>query len=284
MKLKKIKNGNINEIYLLEMDGSKYIVRMSNFDNNFECKVLSLLAEYDFSAPKSIVNLKLEDKYIMMYKYIEGTNPVVFDDDFFIRLASMLKELHSIKWDFNKQEYLSNEENQNKLFEFYDIASKSKYLSKDSELLRNIYNRVSALELDNFDKCIVHSDIKKENMIHGNKELYLIDFGNCYVGSRLIDILRVMMWFFIREDDYDYHKMQIFINTYFKDNALTELEKNSVDDLFVYCILYNLLKDVTLFEKNILTSEYIEKNSMKWLDSLKEKDKVLKIGGMIKNA
>ena len=91
------------------------------------------------------------------------------------------------------------------------------------------------------------------------------------------------MWFFIKNNNYDYDQITLFVNEYFKYNPIKDIEVSLVDDLLTFCILYNLLKDIYLNEKGILTTNYIENNSLKWLDALKEKDKILKIGEVIKN-
>jgi len=155
---------------------------------------------------------------------------------------------------------------------------------KDLDYITEIYAEVSKLNLDKFDKCLIHSDVKKENIIQNNEKLFLIDFGNCYIGSRLIDIIRVIMWFFIKDENYDYNKIKVFIDTYFKDNNLTVIERENINDLIQYCLLYNLLKDISLNEDKILVFEYIENNSLKWLNALKDREKILKIGELIKNA
>ena len=284
MKISEINNGNMNKIYILEIDKHKYIIRTSNFDNEFECKVLDLLSMYDYNCPKIITNFEINKKYIMLYEYIEGDNPTNFNNDFYITLAKLLKKLHSVNNDFTNEDYSLNEESQQRLYNYYNKALKSKYLINESQFLTEKYNDISTLDLNIFDKCIIHSDLKKENMIQNNKELYLIDFGNCYVGSRLIDINRVIMWFFIQNNNYDYDQIELFINSYFDNNGLTDIEKENIDCLLNYCLLYNLLKDVALNEDGILKTEYIENNSMNWLKALKDKEKILKIGGLIKNA
>lgn len=273
----------MNKVYLLSDKENKYIIRINEFDNNFECKVLELLKKYDYNCPKVITNFQLGNKYVMLYKYIEGNNPSKIDENFLDNLAILLKKLHSIKCDFKESEYLDKKEDLKKLHDYYLKAIESKYLVKEKELITLIYNKVLKLDLNNFDKCLVHSDIKKENMLQNDKELYLIDFGNCYIGTRIIDIIRVIMWFFIKNDNYDYEMIQYFVNAYFTQNAITEEEENYIDDLLVYCILYNLLKDIALYSDGILTAEYIEKNSLKWLDALKEKEKIKEIGEVIKN-
>ena len=76
----------------------------------------------------------------------------------------------------------------------------------------------------------------------------------------------------------------IFINSYFDQKRMTNQEKEYINDLLIYCILYNLLKDICLYEEKVLSAEYIENNSINWLKALYEKEKVLKIGELIKNA
>lgn len=284
MKINEIKNGNMNKVYLLENDCDKYIIRSSNFDNSFECKVLRLLSKNDFSCPSIITNFRLKDKYIMLYKYLDGNNPYVFDDAFFINLSQLLKQLHSFDHNFKYDDYSTNEENKDKFLKYYNIALKSKYLSNHKKLIYKLYNDTSKVDFDKLDKCIIHSDIKKENLVQNQEKLFLIDFGNCYVGSRLIDIIRVIMWFFIKNQDYNYNRIMIFINSYFDQKRMTNQEKEYINDLLIYCILYNLLKDICLYEEKVLSAEYIENNSINWLKALYEKEKVLKIGELIKNA
>lgn len=284
LKISEIRNGNMNKIYLLDTDKDKFIIRTSDFNNHFECSALELLKQYNFKCPKIITHFELDNKFIMLYKYLEGDNPKEFNKRFFELLAKLLKRLHSIPQNFTKEDYSSNEESQSKLKEYYDKAIKTKYIKEDQEFIRGIYEEVSSLDLDSLDKSLIHSDIKKENMIQDKDELYLIDFGNCYVGSRIIDIIRVIMWFFIKNNNYDYESMKLFIDTYFDNNKITDKEKNATDKLLIYCILYNLLKDVSLNKDHILTDEYIENNSLNWLVALKEKEKMKKIGSLIKNA
>lgn len=280
-----IRNGNMNKVYLLEVDNdNKYIIRTSLFDNNFECKVLYLLKKTNFKCPNIITNFEIEDKKIIIYRYIDGDNPKKFDNDFYIRLAQLLKKLHQIDNDFKDNEYAQNEENKFKLAEYYNKAINSKYLSDSLDLINENYKYAMDVNLNELDKCIIHSDIKRENMIENGRDLYLIDFGNCYVGNRLIDIIRVIMWFFIKDDNYDMEKIKLFIDSYFDDKKLTNKEIDNIDKMIIYCILYNLLKDISLNEDNILSSEYIESNSLNWVRALKNKEKVLKIGELIKNA
>ena len=92
------------------------------------------------------------------------------------------------------------------------------------------------------------------------------------------------MWFFIKNENYDYKQMNLFANSYFSAKGLNKNETEIIDELLIFCILYNLLKDVYLNGKGILTANYVENNSLKWLTALKDQDRILKIGEVIKNA
>lgn len=284
MKISRIENGNMNDVYLVKLNDNKYIVRTSLFDNTFECKVLNKLKKENIKCPTIITNFKENDRFVMICNYIDGSNPSQMDDEFYKNLANCIKGLHQIRINFKQKEYFSNEETLDKLDEYYQKAINSKYLKDDIEVVNRMYSSVKNLKLSQFKKCIVHSDIKRENIIQNGSDVYLIDFGNCYVGSRLIDVIRTIMWFFISKNNYNYGQIKIFIDVYFFDFKLSKYEKTNFNKLFDYCLLYNLLKDIFLYENCILKKEYIENNSLIWLDTIKNMNKVNKIKEMIINA
>ncbi len=285
MNLEKIKNNNINDVYIFTIRKQKYIIRMSEIDNSFEIKILKYLKKYDFESPKLISKFIFNSKNVMILKYIYGNNPNTFDKSFFKNLALLLKKLHSIPLNEKIKKHKENEESLNKLNQYYSVAIRSKYLSKDLNFINKIFKEIQNINLDALSKCIVHSDIKKENIIINNNKIFLIDFGNVYIGNRLIDIIRVIMWFFIKNKNYDIDNIKVFISNYFNNNIkLEKEEKNNIHLLFKYCIIYNLLKDVYLYEKKILNRDYIENNSLKWIDALKNKENILKIEEVLKNA
>lgn len=285
MKISKINNGNMNNVFILELDDNKYIIRMSEFDNDFECKILKLLEEHNIDSPRLLTNFKLGSRNIVICKYIEGENPTIYNDLFFEKLANSLRKLHSIQCKYEPTEYANNEETLNKLKKYYNLSITSKYLKDETEFIDKKYKEIEKLNLNSLPKNIIHSDIKKENLLVNDNEVHLIDFGNVYVGNRLIDLIRVIMWFFIKNNNYDFDSIEKFVLQYFKENSnLLEIEKSNVTILIKYCILYNLLKDVYLYENNILNSNYIENNSLIWLDALKNEKKLIKIGEAFKNA
>ena len=275
----------MNNVFELELDNNKYIIRMSEFDNDFECKILKLLEKYNIYSPRLLTNFKLGSKNIMICKYIDGENPIIYNELFFEKLAISLGKLHSIQCKYESTEYSNNEETLGKLKEYYDLSVTSRYLKDEKNFISKKYKEIEKLNLNSLPKNIIHSDIKKENLLVNDNGVYLIDFGNVYVGNRLIDLIRVIMWFFIKYNNYDFDSIEKFILRYFKEtHNLLKIEKSNVIALIKYCILYNLLKDIYLYENNILNSNYIENNSLRWLDALKNEKELIKISEVFKNA
>ena len=284
MSLEEISNGNLNKVFKLNFENKNYIIRISEFNNNFETKVLKALEKYDMNTPKIKAGFIFENKFVMICDYIKGIHPDIYDELFYKNLSDKMKKLHNIKLSLDIENV--NFESLEKLKEYYEASIVSKYLKHNLNIVERVFKEVSSnLELNKLPKCLIHSDLKRENIIVDNNEVYLIDFGNCYIGNRLIDIIRVLMWFFIKNDNYDICKMKIVVKNYFDvNNKMTTIEKNNLELLFKFCLLYNLLKDIYLFEKELLTNEYIETSSLKWLEPLKDEKKLETVLGVLRNA
>ena len=284
MNCEEICNGNLNKVFKMNLNDKSYIIRISKFDNTFETEILKILEKNHMNTPRVKASFVFEKNFSMICDYIEGKNPDIFDESFYKNLSLELKKLHNIKVPINMKNV--NFESLEKLKTYYKVSINSKYLKEDLNLVDRLFNEVNNhLNLDILPKCIVHSDIKKENIIVSNDDVHLIDFGNCYIGNRFIDIIRILMWFFIKDDNYDVDKMKIIIENYFDVNSkMTNLEKNNLKLLLKFCLLYNLLKDIYLFEKRILKKDYIETNSLKWLEILNDERKLEIVLGVLKNA
>lgn len=284
MKIKEIKNGNLNSVYKLKLKHKYYVIRLSDFDNNFESLVLKILESKQVNAPHIKTNFMFQNKYVMIYDYIDGKNPTKFNEIFFKRLMEEVKKLHCIDIK-NINSNNDNGESIKRLEDYYAVSIKSEYLSHNRKFLTQLLKEIKQnLNLNILPKVLIHSDIKRENVLVDNQKLYLIDFGNCYVGNRLVDIIRILMWFFIKDDNYDLVKMNIVLNAYFdSNNKITKIEKENLAILLRFCLLYNLLKDLYLYENKLVDKKYIEKNSLKWLDALKNKKSLSTIVGVFDN-
>ena len=149
-----------------------------------------------------------------------------------------------------------------------------------------MYNDIAVKikEIECLPKCIIHSDIKKENILVNKKKVYIIDFGNCFIGPRLIDIIRVIMWLFIFPDEeVNYSGIDEFCKSYFKYIPMSNLESKLLPVMIDYCLLYNYAKDKYLCSNGILTENYVNKTSTKWFNVLNRKDTRKKILEVIQN-
>lgn len=284
LKVLRLGNSNINNVYKISFENRDYVLRISNYDNSFESAILKRLKTENINCPNIIETFSTDNKYVMICDYINGQCSEEIDMLTMKNLISEVKKLHNVKFEYEKNENV-NCESIDKLKEYYNVAIKSKYLNEDKDFISNCIKRVDdKLKLDTLSTNIVHSDIKSENIIVNDSDVYLIDFGNAYIGNRLIDIIRIIMWFFIRYDNYDLEKIREVINMYFNENyKLTAEELENIDELLEFCLLYNLLKDIYLFENNVLKKEYIESCSLKWLEALKNNEELENILEVFKN-
>lgn len=275
LRIVSLGNNNINSVYKLTFNNNDYVLRISKYNNVFESKVLERLKEENINCPTIRENFFLDDQYIMICDHINGCCPKQIDTITIEKLLFEVKKLHSVKFECTSSEN-TNCENVDKLKEYYKVAMNSIYLSKEKEFISECIKGIEdSLNFKELPTCIVHSDIKNENIIVNENNLYLIDFGNSYIGNRLIDIMRVIMWFFIRYDNYDLKKIRKVVNKYFdENNKMTPEELYNIDKLLEFCLLYNLIKDIYLFENGALKREYIESCSLKWLETLKDNKKL----------
>lgn len=280
MIINEIKNGNLNKVYLIEDNDDKFILRISDFDTTFENKVLDLLNDNEFSAPKKIVNFRCNDKNIMLCRYIEGDNPTTINVNIMEKIGFLLKKLHQIECDFNYNEYVDNLESFDKLLFYYEQIVNSKYIINDKELIEKKIISLKDFSFDDLPKSLLHSDLKKENIIVIDDKVNFIDFGNAYVGPRVIDLIRVAMWFFIKEKKYDIELLRKMILAY---DGISLLEKQTIDKMFDYCLLYNYVKDVYLCENNYLPDSYILSNDIFWLEALKGNNELDEIKNVFKS-
>lgn len=281
MKVKELKNGNLNNVYLLSNNQKEYIIRESIFDNSFESNVLRLLNENTFNCPEIITNFKTDSKYIMICKYIIGENPKNIDKKHIIELGKMLNQLHSISYSFTTNDYKSNEETIEKMLFYFQNIKENKLIRNDISFLYKSLKEIKGIDLTLFPKSIVHSDIKKENMLINGNKVYLIDFGNCYIGCKFIDIIRVIMWLFVKENNINENNITYFLKSY---AYIEKVEKDNFIILLKFCLLYNLFKDIYLYQQKLLPLTYIKNNTIIWLKLLKDDNKIHDLERVIKNA
>lgn len=282
----KIEKGNINDVYHLKTDDKEVIIRKSKFNNAFETYMLNKLQKYELKIPRNITSSLYKSNYIMIYDYIEGDILQSININVIWQLTEFLIKLHSIKITIDEINMEQPKENLHKLLSY--IKYLERYVScKEFDYLYAVYDDIAIKkdEIASLPKCLIHSDIKKENIIICKDEVYVIDFGNCYIGTRLIDIIRVIMWLFIFPDEeVDYNKINHFCEFYFSKKPLMLSEEMVLPQILDFCLLYNYAKDIFLYSNGSLNEEYVKKTSEKWYNTLKDTEKKMKIMEIMRNA
>ena len=277
-KIEKIKNRNLNDVYKISLDGNSFILRNTVFNNNFEISVLKYLEKYDFNCPRVVNTFDYKNKHNILLKYIEGENPTIVNDRFCIDLANNLKKLHSIDFKSLSTIKNANEENLDKLNDYLKDAITSNYMKEEIQFIKETINEVKDLELSFLPQAIIHSDVKPSNMIVNDEKLFLIDFGNSYIGARIIDLVRTIMWLFLKDKIIKWEYIRLLINEYFSQNKILSSEVENINKIIKYCLVYNYIKDLYLYETGFLPESHILENDIKWLSILKDEDLIKKLG------
>ena len=61
--IKKIENGNLNDVYLLIINNNKFIIRVSQNINSFEVNALKCLNKDNLNIPLLLGNMEYNDKF-----------------------------------------------------------------------------------------------------------------------------------------------------------------------------------------------------------------------------
>ena len=282
--IEKYNDGNINDVYRIKNKFVDLILRRSKFNNEFETYVLKKLQRYKFDIPLHIVSFYVKNEYIMIYEYIEGDTLKNFSDIEVNQIVNFLLNLHSIE--VTKDEIDMKQPRE-------DLQSMYQYIQRlEGEINKQEYCYICTeyeklyrehINFENLNRCLIHSDIKKENLLINVDKLYVIDFGNCYIGSRLVDIVRVIMWLFLyNEEKIEFERIDKFCCDYFGVFKLNHLEYKMVPFIIRFCLLYNYVKDKYLYSTGILTKNYVNATSAKWFEILNNEDIIHKIEEIIK--
>lgn len=281
MNIKKISNGNINNVFYVSDDDKQFIIRISKGNNSFEKSVLELLNDDVYLGPKIIYQFNCNNNFIMICDYIKGKNPAKLNKNIVKGLADNLIQLHNVNIKKLTNDSNMPTESITQLKYYFNCINKT-LKNEDRLFLTDKIKKIEKLDMNCFPQSLIHSDIKRENILVDKEKIYLIDFGNCYIGPRIIDIIRVAMWFFIRDKN-NLKYLKQFLEDY--NLKLTEEERKNLDLLFDYCIVYNYVKDIYLYEQKLLSNKYIKNVSNRWLYILKKgKKQSNKVKEVIYNA
>ena len=167
MIIEEVDKKSLNKAYILHCEKSKLICRMSDFNNEFECKVLKLFKNKINNVPRLVAAgridngkflpfygdiqefsecLPKEKKYYSILEYIEGDCIKSIDLDDVIKLAQILQDVHFVRHELYDQDYFTKENCERLKFYLDNINT---VVDADTyHYFLRVYDKVSQIEFD----------------------------------------------------------------------------------------------------------------------------------------
>jgi Ser/Thr protein kinase RdoA (MazF antagonist) len=207
-----------------------------------ELELLNFLSKKNFPCPRPVGPiLKIVNKYVCCFEFIEGREPSRITDVVLKRAGELMARFHKLTEKFNTgykregegleviKKYIKNKKRIILASRFKDAGNFITYL--ETEISKILFSK-------NLPFGVVHIDVKKENLIAGRDEkLYFIDFDNFYFDSLVMDIANAVMWLCERGEKLDVRKAKIFLRAYDKIRKITALERENLKEAMkLYCL------------------------------------------------
>jgi homoserine kinase type II len=238
---------------------SKYT--LNNPKNPLSKSVSSLQYEIDFLEQLKTLPIphyvrsahgKCIEKYgqhwITVDKFVSGTHPKKFTKRMVYQLGKFLGEFHQKGRSF-RQVCKSRRR-------FYDLRATivrkmAVYANKQGNkqlqaVVNEIRNGVERTRLpQGLPQGIVHVDIKPDNeLFNGEKLRAVLDFGNMYQDTLLIDVGKVIMWNCVRNKKIDKELVTAFLKGYEEKRRFTVAERRQLKNSVLFAIYSHIWVDL----------------------------------------
>lgn len=246
-KLEKNKESTVGNVYILYSEGLRFVGKIYD-DLNHVNSMINLhqdLNNNKLNVPKIIKNknnnycIKLnQNKYLVIYSFLEGNQLgkvyKKLPNDVINKVARQLKQFHELTSNSN-------------IYNLKDIPIKN---TQDIK-------RYSAL----------HFDFTKMNLfINNENNIGIIDFDDAKYGPSICDVaIAIANLFFSKTNGVDIEGVQLFIDSYYKDNL--DLKQKEISQIKFYAIewinyimneneFYTSMKDSFIVKKQLI-DEYL---------------------------
>ena len=210
-------------VYLIESENSKYIFKIyDNFEHTQSMINLhNFLNENNFYVPKIIPTQnkdyykKYNDKYIVMYSFLEGMQLKdiiqTVDNKTISKLAKEIRRIHD--------------------------------LTDDLSLNLNTINFNIVKEFER--KSILHFDLTKDNIFINKDKIGFIDFDDAKFGSSVYDVaITISLLFLSKSRGAELDKVKTFIDSYYENDTVNkEIEFPYIKNIALKWIDYLLTKN-----------------------------------------
>ena len=210
--------------------------------------IFAFLGQHNFPAPTLLPAkdsqpfIKHDGRYWYMLSYVRGTQPERTPENY-RKLGELTAQLHNLKG--------------------YGIATSFTF-AKEMELMRQraadqhtpeeylrLVNQLP--DLSRYPTSLIHTDIGMNNAIQDNKgDIYLIDWDDAGIGTRILDIGFPLICGFLSEDlHFETDNASAFYQGYFAHTALTEEERAHIFDAALFYVLMYSIDGKHFYEGNL---------------------------------
>ncbi len=210
--INKFDDSNCNDVYLLEIDNNKHILKIAFYFN----RITELKKEYDIiSNIKDYINVPKIYKYIekenysyILMEYIDGTNlvdllkedkdkrQIIFD------LGKLLKRINDFKINDKKEpkSYLNTELDNAYNNMLNNLLDKTEFVINGNEIdPKELLNKLRDSKPNDINVNFLHGDFRPKNIIYKNDKYYVIDFGLSHIGDFYFDLAIILYYFNVEE-------------------------------------------------------------------------------------
>ncbi|MFH1770336.1 MAG: homoserine kinase [archaeon] len=270
-----IKEGVVNNHYVLNTSKGKFVLRLSNKTRTFEeahyevdliNHVKHLLVPQYIPNKEGEIITVVDSRIVTVTNYVEGEIPEMFTDEMLKQTGEFLGKFHRNTKDFKSRYsrpavYVFTDERLEEIR--LDLKDKFPELSDEIEYVHGIVKKYQFPE--SFPSGPIHLDVKPANTLaKDGKITVFLDFDNCEVGPYLLDLGRALKWCCYDEKGYSKKRVDLLVSEYEKYRPLTKEEKGLIKESIILAIstqlfmLYHLYlyvwdghKDYLEFYKNL---------------------------------
>ncbi len=248
--IKKINTGVINENYIVQAQGKKYIFKIYNLRNTkqlqFEINVVQKLGELKYPCPRLLhtqdgqLHTQFQERHCLLYEYIPGKPLKTINKKKMFQIGIQLGKMHALlqkmpqkvvreSWELS--DMLSYVETEKKQMDKKNIPGLKNFLLEVKKEFADVHLS-KALPVG-----ITHQDVKPENIIEHKSSLTFIDFDNVYRGLLIVDALTPVIWMCFPKGVFSISLFESYMKGYQQSRHLKKFEKRHLFDALRFRLL-----------------------------------------------
>lgn len=232
LKVEKNTESTQGNVYNIYTKNNKYILKI--YDDISHVEAMTQLyndLSKQFNIPSVIMSkdnesyISFDFKYLVLYSFLEGIqiSELELNRGLIIKIALEVRKLHDL--------------NQNNNYNLKKVPFGDYNLNR---------------------KSILHFDLTKHNIFYNKNKIGFIDFDDAKYGSSVCDVaILIALLFFSKKRGIDIDNLNVFIDTYYKEEQLKNEELKYIKDIAINWI--NHVLDGNDFDTSLRESFEIKK-------------------------